>query len=110
MRPEKLSDLVFARLPFRHRNSQLIQRTFRSVGLHTIELQEDEGGDDSGPLVAINERVVPDDVERIGSGHIKQRRVPLHSVKASLRLGDSRLQEAHIPHSRGPAIQLELAR
>src|SRR5438445_1417276 len=67
-----------------------------------VELQKERCGGETNPLVAIGERVIPDQAESIACGKFEQRRLAVS--KKILRSTQCRFKQAFVTDAGGPAM------
>jgi hypothetical protein len=73
-----------------------------------VHFQEYDCGDRAHSFVAIDERVVLDEVKQVGRGHFKQIGVEILARKHGPGLGDCRLQKSPIANPKRAAISRNL--
>ena len=76
------------------------------LGLDAIQPQEDQAGAQSRPLVAIQKRMIPAEVEEIGGGHLRQIGKRRITADGDLRRRHGRLQQRRLAQ----AMRADVAR
>lgn len=104
MGAEEGGDCLFVSIALRDAPHELFVRLLGSGDFDRVEFEEDDGGDCADSFVAINKRMVLDDVEQIGGGHFEKIRVQVPATKRRTGLGDCRLQKPEITNSPRAAV------
>lgn len=75
-----------------------------------VQVEEHQGGEHSGALVAVDEGMVLQDVKKVRSGHGEKVFVDDHAIEGRLRLRKRRLEQPAIAHADSATIAGELER
>ena len=107
MRPEERRDFRFAHRAVGSADREIDQLIFGGGNRVTVQLEEHEGRAEGYALVAINERVVLDDVEQVGGRLLVEGGVELHVLEAGAWHSQRGLQHADLTDAVGAAIPLD---
>lgn len=105
---EKLSYGGFASPACGYSQHQLFQCFLVSVDLNVVKLQKDQRRHRPGPLITVNERVVLNEVEEIGSSHLVKVGVRVVTAKSDRRHGHRGLKKPQVSNTPVPAVPLDL--
>src|SRR3954462_14905700 len=73
-----------------------------------VELEEDERRSQRGALVAVDERMVPRQVEQVRGGHLEERPMEQFASEGCLRRRRGREEQPSIAHTERAAVHLDL--
>ena len=108
VRSEKLSDFRLPCIPGRYGDRQVVKAPLGHIDLNIVDVQEQQCRHQPGSFVTVQEWMILYNVEHVCRGHLEYICVKELPAKSRPRLGDSRLQEPHVPHAVLPAVQLDL--
>jgi len=91
-----------------HPHDEVEEVRLRNPNGDTIQFEEDEGGHRSNPLVAVDERMIPHDVKRIGRCHLDEIDMEVSCGDSGPRHREGRTQERRVADSRTPAVPFDL--
>jgi len=96
--------------PVRHTQNQVFGFIDARVQVVAIEEKERRHSGMADPLVAVNERMIPNQREPQRRGLGRERRIRIHTAGARARLRDRRLEASQISEARGsPSLCNEAA-
>jgi hypothetical protein len=101
---QPFSDISFVQFASDHTQSKISQFTRLSMDLVAVPIGKNQCSDNFRSLVAINKRVVHDDVEQIRGSHLKRKSVNVILAKGRLRLRDRRLKQSEITNGRVTSV------
>lgn len=104
---EEARDLVFADFSLGDASDRSFERWLSSDKRDSVQLEENKRGHGARALVAIDERVILHDMEKVGCGHFKQVRVKILPAEASLGRCHRRLQKTHVSDAQAATIPLD---
>ncbi len=86
MHSEELGEFRFTSAPIGDSDRLFVDRAARSVDPNVVEFEEQQRGNGSGSLVAVNERMILHDMEQVSSRHLKRELMQELTPKGDLRL------------------------
>ena len=110
MRAEELGNLRLAGAADGNRDSEVVNAALGGIDFNAVDVQEHQGCNRAGSFVAVEERVVLDEVKHVGGGHLEK--ILMEVLAASHRSGlrDRRFEQTPITHSVCAAVQRHLIR
>src|SRR5712664_130512 len=110
MAADEHGDLRFADPPGGDALDQLGE--LARVGLEPAPVQTEKGEHrhESGPLIAVHEGVVLDEVEEVRGGHLKDLPVEEFPPEGRLRSGERRFEQPDVADTRPPSVPRDLVR
>ena len=108
VRTEESGDLGFACLAGGHRDREIVETALGRSDFDAVEIEKHQSGDGTDPLVAVDERVVLNQVEQVRRGHGEDIPVEQLAAEAHARLGHGGFQQPQITNAAIAAIPRHL--
>lgn len=108
MRAEELSNLRLAGVADGYRDGEVVDAALGGSDFDAVDVQEHQGCNGARSFVAIEERMVLDEVKQVGSGHLEKTLVEVFATERRSGLSDRRFEQAHITYAVRAAVQSHL--
>ena len=105
---QKFSDKALICMTCGHLKHHIFETVLLRVDLNAVEAQEDQSGQGAGALVAVYERVVAYNMEKMSGGHLEKIGVQEASTERGRRHGESRQQKSHVANAGRSPIAINL--
>lgn len=106
---EKDSDLCLVNFSTSDRQDKFGQLVLIDLQSEVIQFEKDDCRRDTNSLIPINEWMILNKMEEIGSSHFKEAAMQKLSIERCLRHSHGRLQQSHISDTKAPPIRFNQA-
>lgn len=110
MTSKKLGDLSLGGLSLRRPKHEVDERFVSRIYGMAVQLQKQQGGFQSNPLVSVDKRMVQDNMIQVCGRHLEQILMKVLAAKHCLRLRQGRIQQADIAKTLAAAVHCDLLR
>ena len=104
MSTEEVCYSTFLKFPFSDRHNGVDKSFLGDSQVDAVDLEKHKGCRRAGSLVAVHERMVPNDVEQVGSCHLIEVGMKVLVACSSLRHSESRLEKSEVSNSFRAAV------